>query len=181
MPLEISCVCVPYPFKLWSLRIEGGGGGCWCALQKNNRLYRLKFSKIQGLHYLCFCFLLSFCDFFLALLQTMYVMPVLLILKQATSTRMKPRMRMATMAPMIAPKGTCVSWKGGKVEYSPVPKEEEFIIPIKRLHCDYSWKINEYKIDWLQKGLYLQTQYLLSKVFWFNRFDLGLSYTQFKT
>ena len=72
-------------------------------------------------NYLCFCFLLSFCDFFLALLQTMYVMPVLLILKQARSTRMKPRRRMATMAPMIAPKGTCVSWKGGKVEYSPVP------------------------------------------------------------
>ena len=142
-------------------------------------IYRLKFSKIQGLHYLCFCFLLSFCDFFLALLQTMYVMPVLLILKQATSTRMKPRMRMATMAPMIAPKGTCVSWKGGKVEYSPVPKEEEFIIPIKRLHCDYSWKINEYKIDWLQKGLYLQTQCLLSKVFLIQQIQLRLvSWTQ---
>lgn len=49
-------------------------------------------------------------------------MPVLLILKQARSTRIKPTKSMATMAPMIAPKGTEVSCKGGKVEYSPDPE-----------------------------------------------------------
>ena len=76
------------------------------------------------------------------------------------------------MAPMIAPKGTCVSWKGGKVEYSPVPKEEEFIIPssIKRLHCDYSWKINEYKIEidlemFLQDFIYRLNTYFLNLIF----------------
>ena len=36
-------------------------------------------------------------------------------------------MRMATMAAMIAPKGTVDSWNGGNVEYSPVPEGEEFI------------------------------------------------------
>ena len=35
-------------------------------------------------------------------------------------------MRMATMAAMIAPKGTVDSWNGGNVEYSPVPVGEGF-------------------------------------------------------
>ena len=49
-------------------------------------------------------------------------MPVLLILKQARSTRTKPRSKIATITPMMAPKGTEDSWKGGKVEYSPDPE-----------------------------------------------------------
>ena len=33
---------------------------------------------------------------------------------------------MATMAPMIAPKGTEVSWNGGNVEKSPEPRNSSF-------------------------------------------------------